>query len=142
MLLSIIITKKILPLFDLSKLQEPIFTEADIRRIEAVIKLHYTKRERHHILEQNIFKLVSEIEFITGKDLLRYADVKFIPPQNIHTLDEGYYLVKLENVKKGSGIFLNMHSEVGYYYVLGTNGTEAYVKHCGSKDPTALNKVS
>lgn len=130
--------KKILGLFDLSKLQEPIFTKQDVKKIEAVIKLHYTKRERHHILEQNIFKLVSEINFITGKDLFKYADVKFIPPQSIHTLPEGY-LVKLPDVKKGSGIFLNIHSQVGYYYVLGTNGTEAYVKLCGSKGSTPLN---
>lgn len=133
------IMNKILTLFDLSKLQEPIFTTEDIKRIEAVIKLHYTKSERHHILEQNIFKLVSEIEFITGKDLLKYADVKFIPPQNIHTLPDGYLVKLSNNVKKGSGIFLNMHSEVGYYYILGTNGTEAYVKHCGSKGSQPLS---
>ena len=109
------------------------FSKEDIKKIESVWKLHYTWWQRMNILHQDIFKALEEIYFLTGKDLMSNADIIFKQREEMYEVKDGW-ITELENPKKGLGVFIMTEGKLGYYYIKGVSGKEAYIELCGIKE--------
>jgi hypothetical protein len=109
------------------------FTKEDIKKIESVGKLHYTLWQRVNILHQDIFKVLEEIYFLTGKDLMSSADIIFKQREEMYEVKDGW-ITELENPKKGLGVFIMTEGKLGYYYIKGVSGNESYIELCGTKE--------
>ena len=120
--------KKILGLVSNSN-KESIFTKEQSEKIESVIKLHLTRKERRTIMKQPMFKIIEEIHFVTGVDLLSEMNLIFKRKDEMFQLDKGY-ITELDNPKKGSGVFINLQGIIGYYYIKKTKGKLAYIELC------------